>query len=249
MGKPKQKWELYLVLGLGVVSLIVYSIKFLIFRDLRDISNDLLSQIAFLPIYILLSTLVIDSLLSQREKGQRVKKLNMVIGAFFSESGVELLQSLAKFDRTSEETARLILLDNWPQKVERMKRWLGKDGVQINSRTSELEKLNAKLLGKREFLLRMLENPNLLEHESFTELLWAVFHLTEELASRKNLTQLSEADYHHFSGDIERAYKLLIFEWLTYMMHLERDYPYLFSFAARTNPFDPDAQAEISSAQ
>ncbi|HBP64399.1 MAG TPA: hypothetical protein DD730_09015 [Desulfosporosinus sp.] len=242
----KKKWEINLVLGLSLVSFIVYLIKDLIFHDLRAILSDLLSQIAFLPIYILLSTLVIDSLLSRREKGQRVKKLNMVIGAFFSESGVELLQSLTKFDRTSEETARQILLDNWPKKVERMKIWLGKDGVQINSRASELEKLNEKLLGKREFLLRMLENPNLLEHESFTELLWAVFHLTEELASRLDLTHLSEADYHHFSGDIERAYKLLIFEWLTYMIHLEKDYPYLFSYAARTNPFDPNAQAEIS---
>lgn len=242
----QKKWEIYLGLGLGVVSLTTYYIQNLIFHDIRLILSDLLLQIAFLPIYILLSTIVIDSLLSRREKGQRIKKLNMVIGAFFSESGIELLQSFTKFDRTSEETARLILLDDWPQKVERMKKWLGKDGFQMNSRTGELEGLKMLLMAKRDFLLRMLENPNLLEHESFTDLLWAVFHLIEELASRADLNHLDDADYDHFTGDIERAYRLLIFEWLTYMIHLKDDYPFLFSYAARTNPFDPEARAEIS---
>lgn len=242
----KVKWEIYLGLGLCVASFTIYFIKALIFHDIRAILGDLLSQIAFLPIYILLSTIIIDRLLNRREKGQRIKKLNMVIGAFFSESGAALLQSISKFDRRSEETARLILLDDWPQKVKRMKRWLENDEFQMNSRLSGLEELKMLLLTKRDFLLRMLENANLLEHESFTELLWAVFHLTEELASREDLKQLSDADYHHFSGDIERAYSLLILEWLTYMIHLKEDYPFLFSFAARTNPFDQEARAEIS---
>lgn len=241
----QKKWEIYLGLGLGVASITTYYIQELIFHDIRLILSDLLLQIAFLPIYILLSTIVIDSLLSRREKGLKMKKLNMVIGAFFSESGVELLQSLSKFDGTSEETARLILLDNWSQKVTRMKRWLETDEFKMNSRLGGLEELKMFLLTKRDFLLRMLENPNLLEHESFTDLLWAVFHLTEELASRADLSKLSDADYHHFSGDIERAYRLLIFEWLMYMIHLKDDYPFLFSYAARTNPFDAEARAEI----
>ncbi|OLN30325.1 hypothetical protein [Desulfosporosinus metallidurans] len=242
----QKKWEMVLGLVLGVFSLAIYIIQDLIFHDAQIILSDLLLQIAFLPIYIFLSTIVIDSLLSRREKGQRVRKLNMVIGAFFSETGLELLQALSKFDKTSEETIRIILRDDWPHKSERMKKWVGKDGFQINSRVGELEGLKMLLLKKRDFLLRMLENPNLLEHETFTELLWAVFHLSEELASRADLSHLSEADYYHFSGDIKRAYSLLILEWLTYMIHLKEDYPFLFSFAARTNPFDPEARAEIS---
>jgi hypothetical protein len=45
--------------------------------------------------------------------------------------------------------------------------------------------------------------------------------------------------------DINRGYRLLVFEWVTYMEHLKEHYPYLFSLAMRTNPFDPEAQAEI----
>jgi len=242
----KKKWEIFFVLGLIIASFTIYFIKNLIFHDVRSILGDLLSQIAFLPIYILLSTIVIDSLLSRREKGQRVKKLNMVIGAFFSEGGVAMIQSLTKFDRTSEETARIILIDDWSLKVARMKKWLERDAFKMNSRISRLEELKVHLLTKRDFLLRLIENSNLLEHESFSELLWAIFHLTEELTSRTDLNQLSDADYNHLSGDIERAYTLLILEWLTYMIHLKEDYPFLFSYSARTNPFDPEARAEIS---
>jgi hypothetical protein len=242
----QKKWEIYFVLGLSIASFTIYFIKYLVFHDMHTILSEILSQVAFLPIYVLLSTIMIDSLLSRREKGQRIKKLNMVIGAFFSESGVELLQGLSKFDETSEETARLILLDDWPQKAQSMKKWLGKNGVQLNSQAGGLVELKNKLLEKRDFLLRMLENSNLLEHESFTDLLWAVFHLTEELASRADLSQLKEADYAHFTGDIERAYRLLIFEWLTYMTHLKEYYPFMFSYAARTNPFDSKARPEIS---
>jgi hypothetical protein len=87
----------------------------------------------------------------------------------------------------------------------------------------------------------LLENPVLLEHESFTDLLQAVFHMTEELAGRENMKQLPEADYEHLAGDMKRVYALLAHQWLDYMRHLKDNYPYLFSLAMRTNPFDQDA--------
>jgi hypothetical protein len=101
-------------------------------------------------------------------------------------------------------------------------------------------------VNKRKFLLALLENPNLLEHETFTELLRAVFHLMDELDHREDLTQLPRADYLHLSSDTARAYGLLIQEWLKYMQHLMNNYPYLFSLALRMNPFDPEARVEIS---
>jgi hypothetical protein len=115
----------------------------------------------------------------------------------------------------------------------------------IDSRKGDLLAIKVFLQGKREFLLALLENPNLLEHESFTELLWAVFHLTEELSFRENLGGLPDSDYNHLSVDIQRAYRLLIVEWLAYMRHLRDSYPYLFSLAARMNPFDPNASPII----
>jgi len=77
-------------------------------------------------------------------------------------------------------------------------------------------------------------------------LLWAVFHLMEELFYRKDVLRLSDRDYDHISGDMKRAYILLIYEWLSYMKHLKDNYPYLFSLAMRTNPFDLNAVPEIN---
>lgn len=121
--------------------------------------------------------------------------------------------------------------------------------MHINNENPEsikfLEHTKKFLVHRRKFLLALLENPNLLEHETFTNLLWAVFHLMEELEKRENITNLSITDYHHLNGDTVRVYSLLIQEWLQYMEHLEKYYPYLFSLAVRTNPFDPDSQVMI----
>jgi len=53
------------------------------------------------------------------------------------------------------------------------------------------------------FMLSLLENPNLLEHDSFTDLLLAIFHLSEELAARDTLVGLPQSDYEHLAGDIK----------------------------------------------
>ena len=96
------------------------------------------------------------------------------------------------------------------------------------------------------FMLSLLENPNLLEHESFTDLLLAIFHLSEELVARDTLDGLPQSDYEHLAGDIKRAYTLLIREWLAYMMHLKDNYPYLFSLVIRANPLDADASPVVT---
>ena len=93
--------------------------------------------------------------------------------------------------------------------------------------------------------MSLLANPNLLEHDTFTDLLWAVFHLVEELAARQEFTNLPKSDFDHLSGDIKRAYSQLLIEWLAYMKHLKDDYPYLFSLAVRMNPMDVNADPVV----
>jgi hypothetical protein len=58
------------------------------------------------------------------------------------------------------------------------------------------------------------------------------------LLSEKGTKKLPDSDLGHLSGDIKRAYSLLVLQWLDYMKYLKENYPYLFSLAVRTNPFD-----------
>ena len=101
----------------------------------------------------------------------------------------------------------------------------------------DLDGLRGFLSGKRDFLLRLLENPNVLEHEAFTDVLRAAFHLVEELAHREKAGDLPEADRRHLAGDMNRVYRLLLHQWLTYMKYLKKNYPYLFSFGPPDQSF------------
>jgi hypothetical protein len=241
------RWEIMLGISLLLLSFFFYAIHYFIFRDLHHIFLYLIGDTAFVFIQILLVTLIIDQLLSKREKRARLEKLSMVIGSFFSAVGNKLLTYFSDFDPHLDTIKKeLVVTNGWSDQefIEATKRLKGYDyGVEINKVI--LEDLRGLLLGKVSFLLRLLENPTLLEHESFTELLRAVFHLTEELSVREGYADLPSTDYEHLAGDIKRVYVLLVNQWLDYMKYLKDNYPYLFSLAVRMNPFDQSASPII----
>jgi hypothetical protein len=244
----KLNWQTVMIVALLIISGVLYCLQIVIFNNPRDTFFYLFQDLAFVPLQVLLVTLVLNKLLADRERSVMLKKLNMAIGLFFSEVGVSLLKSFTEFDAkfaTIEECFK-VGGDFSGADFEAMVRRVSAYDCKIKGRDADFTELKGFLLEKRGFLLTLLENPNLLEHESFTELLWAVFHLTEELASRENPHLLAEKDGEHIAGDIKRAYVLLMAAWLTYMKHLRDEYPYLFSFAMRTNPFNPAANPRIS---
>jgi hypothetical protein len=163
------------------------------------------------------------------------------------EVGDELLQKLSAFDGDFDRLRQKALVRaDWKERdFASAKQFARESKHAVNSRAASLHSLKAFLMDKRAFLLGLLGNPNLLEHESFTDLLWATCHLTDELARRNDLTKLPEPDYDHLSGDITRAYRELLSEWLSYAAHLRRQYPYMYSLVVRVNPFNPDASPEI----
>jgi len=155
----KFSWQIILGSSLILLSIILYLVHYAVFRDPHHIFIYMLGDIAFVPIEVLLVSLIVHRLLSEREKRTRLKKINMVIGTFFSEMGTELLKSFSLLDPRCHNL--------------------------------------------RKFL------------------------------------------YEHLAGDIKRVYSLLIHEWVDYMKHLKDKYPYLFSLAMRTNPFDREASVMV----
>jgi hypothetical protein len=241
------KWQIFLSISLIALSTIFYLIHYAIFRDAHHIFLYLIGDIAFVFIEVLLVTIIIHQVLAFREKKILLEKLNMIIGAFFSEVGKGLIKTFSTFDPEAEKIRQsLVVTDRWTnEQFLTMSKRLKAYSHDIDIKRGNLEALKQMLVREREFLLRLLENQNLLEHDAFSDLLMAVFHLTEELESRPDCVQLSETDQKHIANDMKRAYSLLISEWLDYMRHLKENYPYLFSFAMRTSPFDPDATPEV----
>jgi hypothetical protein len=240
----------FVILGaiLMAASALLYYIHFLIFRDAHHIYIYLLGDVAFLPIEVLLVVLILERLLAYREKRAILQKMNMVIGAFFSEVGNYLLADLIRyFDNREEVSRHLALAANWTAAdFKRADAFAYHLKIDLDINRIDLGELKRFLSGKRSYLLTLLENPNLLEHDRFTDLLWATTHLDEELEARTSLKGLPEADLQHLAVDIQRMYDHLASEWLDYVQHLKANYPFLFSLVLRTHPFQARPGAEFA---
>lgn len=242
-------WRVILGASLIALSAILYVLQIHFFHTPRDTFFYLFQDIAFVPVQVLLVTLIIDGILDLREKRSRLEKLNMVIGTFFSEVGTRLLSYFSSCDpRHNDIMQHLRITSDWSDEhFLHVSRQLVKFGYSIDIQRADLAFLRGFLMDRRDFLLRLMENPNLLEHESFTELLLAVFHLVDELAARDDVSRLPDTDRAHIAGDMKRAYVLLVHQWLEYMKHLKNNYPYLFSLAIRMNPLIEDASPIVRS--
>ncbi|MDA3885526.1 MAG: hypothetical protein PF638_08040 [Candidatus Delongbacteria bacterium] len=236
-----------ILLGVMLVflSALVYLIHYFIFKDAHHILIYLIGDIAFVFLEVLMVTLIIEKILHDREKKKKMKKLNMVIGAFFSEVGTEVLGMFSKIDDHIEKNKTFIHDHSTPDEFTKFVGSIKQNDFIIDINKMHWDDLKKLLSGKRDFMLRLLENPSLLEHDKFTDVLWATFHLTEELESRDSLDGLPKEDYMHLAGDVHRVYSKLAPQWIEYMKHLKVSYPHLFSLALRINPFDPDSSAIV----
>ncbi|MFC2043794.1 hypothetical protein ACFLT8_01100 [Chloroflexota bacterium] len=229
----------YLAIAFLVLSGIVYFVHYVIFQDIHHIFIYLVGDLAFLPLEVLLVVLIIERVLARREKQNKLQKLNMVVGTFFSEVGTYVLGDLLKyFDNRSDISSHLNIADNWTKKdFQKAAKYAYHLNVELDCRKMDLRELKLFLSRKREFLLILLGNPNLMEHDRFTDLLWAITHLDEELEVRPSVSDLPEIDLEHIAGDIQRLYDHLASEWLDYVEYLKNNYPFLFSLVLRTHPF------------
>jgi hypothetical protein len=224
---------------------VLYLVHYFIFRDPHHIFIYLLGDVAFLPLEVFLVVIVIERILTRREKQAMLYKLNMVIGAFFSEIGNRLLSDLiGHFNNRDEISRNLNVTADWmPKDFRRAAAFAYHLKIDIDVGKLDLEGLKEFLAQKRIYLLTLLENPNLLEHDRFTDLLWATTHLDEELEARPSLKDLPESDLEHLAGDIQRMYDHLASEWLDYVEHLKSNYPFLYSLVLRTHPFQEQPKA------
>jgi hypothetical protein len=184
-----------------------------------------------------------ELMLNRREQEAITNKINMLIGVFFSEVGTGLIKMFSASDQDIHMLKESLQIQgNWKQKeFDEIGKIIEKYSFQPDIRKIDLSELSKFLHDKRPFMVRLLIHPTLQEHEKFSELLRAVFHLTEELDYRHAYSNLPSADLDHLGGDVKRVYKSLVNQWVMYTNHLKMNYPYLFSLAVRMNPYNQDA--------
>lgn len=237
----------YIILALLTgASLALYLVDYVVLGNSRDIASSFLGNLAFLPVYVIFITLIVEQIVEEQERHAVMRKLNMVIGVFFSEVGNRLLKELSAHVAACAELKHHLLVNGTWNDDEFAKAldYLRRIDFEVSCDGCGKNLLKGFLIERRSFLVGLLENQNLLEHDQFTDLLWAVFHLVEELEARPSFDDMPKSDVEHINGDIKRVFGHLSREWLLYMQHLKVDYPYLFSLAVRLNPMidSPDPQ-------
>jgi len=247
-GRGDRRFLLLVGAALVAISVVLYLVNYFIFRDGRNLMFYLLIDVAFLPIEVLIVGVIVERLIAIREKGAIAQKLNMVIGAFFSELGTPLLaRLLPTMDAAPQIREQLHLKASWKKEdFSRASQFARTLQGEVDLSRVDLYELKSYMLEKRDFILRLLENPNLIEHDRFTDLLWAVMHVVDELEARSELTGLPPADEAHLRIDVRRAYNALMAEWILYVEHLKANYPYLFSLVVRMHPFQEEPTATVT---
>lgn len=243
-------WEIRLACLLIAVSVIVYAVKFLFFGD-NGASNTLsyiFNSLGFLPINILIVTLIINRLLTMRAKREQQEKTRMIIGLFFSEMGDILLRKMIQWDKSPEMLREnMQVINTWTKgQYAAAKDHASRLCTRTVPSPDDLNEIRELFMKNHNFLLRLIENPVLLEHNTISKLLQDLFHLGEELASRDDFHTLPVTDLAHLTGDVNRVYCQLTTGWLEHMEYLSRNYPYLLSLCLRKSPFQLENRVVVT---
>lgn len=228
-----------IILGLSLIaaSLILHSLHYVIFHDMHHIMIFLFADIAFIPLEVLLVSLIIERLIKKSEEEKILKKMHMLVGLFYQKFGDDLLTDFVKAS-DFEKSIDAKMTYHWKKKqftdlrknIGGLKHTLDMERVDL-VKTFDLLKENEPLM------INLISNPSLQENDLFSDLLLSTFHLYDELRTR-DLNALTQKDFDHMKFDCERVYKSLSVQWVDYMQHLQEVYPYLFLTAAKQNPYD-----------
>ena len=90
-------------LSLLCASALAYTIHYFIFKDAHHIFIYMVGDLGFLFLDVLLVILLLERLLSRRDKKALMSKINIVIGTFFSEVGLGLLKRINVFVENWQE--------------------------------------------------------------------------------------------------------------------------------------------------
>lgn len=247
-----KRWKIKFSIIMVIAIIIIYGSNILVLKDPEHVISYIWTHLGFIPVDILIVAFVLDEIISKKEKEAMMEKLDMIMSTFFSEVGNDLISQLSSVNKHKADTNYLESIKGWNDKdyENKLKEIKNinipfKADVAPEDREEYLTNIRELLINKREFIVGLLNNPNLLEKEEFSKLLTAVLHLDEELEHRPDLSKVTDVDFNHLNGDMERIYNILIHEWIYYLKYLNKHYPYMIALIIRTNPFDADSDAYV----
>lgn len=223
---------------LFAVSAVIYGVQITMFHDQRDTLFYFLQDWAFLPVQIAVVTIVVGKIIGAREKRERLSKTKMLASSFFCDLGTDLLHEMLNcVDNVDTIAPALCIHDGWkPRDFTVAACTLRTASLNVHCTAEDFTRMRSLLLEKRLSMLVIASNPVLLEHEDFTDMLWSIFHLTDELTARTEFELLPAGEVEHLNIDVKRVLLAILVNWMCHMEHIHAEYPYLFALAVRQNP-------------
>ena len=247
-----KRWKIKFSILMIILIIIIYGSNYLVLGDPEHIISYIWTHLGFIPVDILVVAFILDEIIEKKEKEAMLEKLDMLMSTFFSEVGNDLIEQLSAANKYKTNTENLKSIKNWNQDdFDKKLKELKESSIDFSAdvapenREEYLKNLRNLLSGKREFIINLINNPNILEKEEFTGLINSILHLDEELEHRKDLSLVTDADFAHLNGDMQRVYDKLVYEWVYYLKYLHKHYPYMIALVVRTNPFDETADVYV----
>lgn len=226
--------------GLLLLSLILHYIHVLIFKDIHHTMIFLVADIAFIPMEVFFTSMILERMLERREKEHGKEKLNMLVGVFYAEIGTQLLGYFVEQDDRVSICKKLRIKDPsiWDEDYfKRLQQLNSMYHYEVSLEKVDLIQLKELLHDGKNLLITLMTTESLHDHETFTEMLMLIMHLKEELDLR-DISSLNESERHHLEQDMTALYRYLTYEWCYYLNYLSKHYPGLFNTAIMLSPFN-----------
>lgn len=226
-----EKKRMYVTVGILIgISVIIYALQIIIFDDRRTTAFYIFQDLAFMPITIAIATLVVGDLVNRREQKEQQEKTRMLTSSFFTQMGADLLDIMMRGSSRADDLTHLMQAPTKDDKdVQRVQSQLQSADLGFTLSADIYDESMDIILKSRQALLTLSSNPLLLEHECFTEMLWGIFHLSDEFRLRGNYKELDEDGREHMEDDFEKVFRLLLVNRVANLQYLQKTYPNYYS--------------------
>lgn len=205
------------------ISACIYALQILIFKDIRNTEFYIFQDMAFIPISIAITTIVVGELLDINNKRDSRLKTRMLTSTFFSDIGFELMSMLALVSNIDEDVLHKINDDNLSEneKINAIKN----NKFTINADMGIYNIISDVIISSKTDILILSSNPMLYDHECFSDLLWELLHLMDEFRLRGDYVKLTEDDLAELNVDFAQVLELLLINWVINAKYLKETYP------------------------
>ena len=108
-----RSWKFKFAIVMLIIASIFFVSRIIVLGDPEEVVAYLWKQIGFIPVNILIVALLLDGIMSKKEREAILEKLDMLMGTFFTEIGNDLISEISKANKNKSKTKDLKSIKNW----------------------------------------------------------------------------------------------------------------------------------------